>query len=570
MLLNEINREQRSCMNARHKNNPMKKIIYIAVAGVLSLSACKQDFLERPPLDQVSDATFWQSENDVYLAVNAIYNQLPGEGLMYQDGASDNAHAQYPWESTANAVSSGVVSTDLDAGWSFIAIRRQNYFMENVDKAEMDESLKERYKAEVRFMRAFSYQRMVENFGDVPLILNTLHIDSTNVARTPKAEVTQFILKELEEVAEILPASYAGGKGNERGRITRGAALALKARIHLYEGDWANAVAESEKVMNMGYSLFRLNEEEEIDAKDDYSNWVDFENNADEQRFRLGLRSYEGLFRAKNEGNSEVILDRQYIVQTDAQYLNTYLLPGTIGGWSSITPTQALVDAYADYKTGEPAANIPSDEQRAAWYDSKSPEFQKEYRNRDPRFYASILFEDAPWNAIEDDYSFTWSQGASNMSQTGYNFRKLVDPTAQRVTLDNHSNIIIFRYAEILLTYAEAKNELSGPDASVYDALDQIRTRSGMPVVDRAAYADQASLRELIRRERRVELALEGQRYMDIRRWEIAPQVMKSIMNIRNSLAQERIWSDKLYLMPVPQSQIDLSEGLLTQNKGYN
>lgn len=156
------------------------------------------------------------------------------------------------------------------------------------------------------------------------------------------------------------------------------------------------------------------------------------------------------------------------------------------------------------------------------------------------------------------------------MSQTGYNFRKLVDPAAQRATLDNHSNIIIFRLAEILLTYAEAKNELSGPDASIYDALDQIRTRSGMPVVNRTAYADHASLRELIRNERRVELALEGQRYMDIRRWKIAPQVMKSIKNIRNSLAQERLWNDKLYLMPVPQSQIDLSEGLLTQNKGYN
>lgn len=548
----------------------MRNLLYIAVAGVLSLSACKQDFLERPPLDQVSDATFWKSENDVYLAVNAVYSQLPGEGLIYQDGASDNAHAQYPWESTANSVSSGVVSTDLDAGWSYVAIRRQNYFMENVDKAQMDENLKERYKAEVRFMRAYSYQRMVENFGDVPLILNTLHIDSTNVARTPKAQVTEFILNELKEVSEILPATYAGGKGFEKGRITKGAAFALKARIHLYEEDWANAVAESEKVMNMGYSLFKVNQEEETDARDDYSQWVDFENEADEQRFRLGLRSYESLFRQKYEGNSEVILDRQYIVQTDAQYLNTYLLPGTIGGWSSVTPTQALVNAYGNYKTGEAATSIPSDEQRAAWYDSKSPEFKKEYKNRDPRFYASILFEDAPWNAIEDNFTFAWSQGASNMSQTGYNFRKMVDPAAQRVPQDNHANIIIFRYAEILLTYAEAKNELSGPDAGIYEALDQIRTRSGMPAVNRAAYADQGSLRELIRSERRVELALEGQRYMDIRRWEIAPQVMKSIKNIRNSLAQERLWNDKLYLMPVPQSQIDLSEGLLTQNKGYN
>lgn len=548
----------------------MKNLLYIAVAGVLTLSACKQDFLERPPLDQVSEFTFWQSENDVYLAVNAIYNQLPSEGLIYQDGATDNAHAQYPWESTANAVSSGIVSTDLDAGWSYIDIRRQNYFMENVDKAEMDETLKERYKAEVRFIRAYAYQRMVEKFGDVPLILNTVHIDSANIARTAKAEVSKFILNELKEVASILPASYAGGKGNEKGRITRGAALALKARIHLYEKQWAEALAESENVMNLGYSLFKVNAEKEIDAKDDYSQWVNFDDAGDEERFRLGVRSYEGIFRPENEGNSEVILDRQFIIQTDAQYMNTYLLPGTIGGWSSVTPTQSLVNAYDNYKTGQPSSTIPSDEQRATWYDSESPNLDNEYKNRDPRFYASILFEKAPWNAIEDDYSFAWSQGASNMSQTGYNFRKLVDPVAQRSSIDNHSNIIILRYAEVLLTFAEAKNELSGPDGSIYDALDLIRERSGMPAVDRSIYSSKESLRELIRRERRVELALEGQRYMDIRRWEIAPQVMKSIKNIRNTLAQERVWTDKLYLMPVPQSQIDLSDDLLSQNPGYN
>jgi len=548
----------------------MKHLLYITVAGALALSACSKDFLERPPLDQVSEVTFWKSENDVYLAVNAIYNQLPSEGLIYDDGATDNAHAQYPWENAANSISSGVVNTSLDAGWDFGDIRRQNYFMENVDKAEMDETLKNRYKAEVRFIRAYAYERMMEKFGDVPLILHTVHIDSANVPRTPHAEVLKFVLDELEDVAGILPATYAGGKGNEKGRITKGAALALKSRIHLYEKQWAEAVTESQKVMSLGYSLFKINEETEIDAADDYNEWVNFDDENDEKKFRLGLRSYEGLFHQVNEGNSEVILDRQFITQTDAQYMNTYLLPGTIGGWSSIAPTQALVNAYESYKTGEPVA-APTDAQRAAWYDGKSPNFYNEYKNRDPRFYASILFENAPWNAIDNDgFKFQWSQGASNMSQTGYNFRKLVDPVAQRNTIDNHANIIILRYAEVLLTYAEAKNELSGPDATIYDALDLIRERSGMPVVDRATYASQSSLRELIKRERRVELALEGQRYMDIRRWEIAPQVMSSIKNIRNSLAQERIWSNKLYLMPVPQSQVDLSNGLLVQNPGYN
>ncbi len=151
----------------------------------------------------------------------------------------------------------------------------------------------------------------------------------------------------------------------------------------------------------------------------------------------------------------------------------------------------------------------------------------------------------------------------------GYNFRKLVDPKIYRENIGNYTNVILLRYAEVLLTYAEARNEWSGPDATIYDALDDIRQRSGMPPVDRNLYNTREKLREFIRNERRVELALEGHRYMDIRRWQIAPQVMKDIKNLRNTVAQDRVWDDKLYLMPVPQSQRDLSDNLLEQNPGY-
>lgn len=552
----------------------MKKItsIYI-LSGLLTLgsvSSCKKDFLERPPLDQLSEATFWKNPNDVYQAVMAVYNQLPGDGIIYDDGATDNAHAQYPWESSATDVSAGTLTSTTDAGWSFIDIRRANYFLANADKVTtIDAALLERYKAEVRFLRALFYHRLTNKFGDVPLITTVLALGAENVPRTPKAEVIKFITDELDAVSKILPQSYAGGKPNEKGRITKGAALALKARIHLNESQWQLAVDASSQVMTLGYNLFKVDAEEAIDAKDDYSKWVTFANASDEKKFRLGLRSYEALFHKVNEGNTEVILDRQQIDQKDANFLNTYLLPGTIGGWSSVTPTQELVNSYGSYKTGE--AVTPTDPgQRAEWYKTNNPAFANEYKNRDPRFYASILFENSPWNAVEDDYKFNWVQGASNMSLTGYNFRKLVDPAIYRQQVDNHANIILIRYAEVLLTYAEAKNELSGPDATVYDALDAVRTRSGMPVVDRVKYAGKDALREVIRNERRVELALEGQRYMDIRRWKIAPQVMKTINNIKNTQAQERTWNDRFYLMPVPQKEVDLSKGVLTQNAGYN
>ncbi len=551
----------------------MKRFIYIGLFAALTLTSCKDEFLDRIPLNSVSEETFWKTENDVYLAVNGIYATLPGDGIIYEDGASDIAHAQYPWESTATSVSSGIVSTALNAGWNYEIVRKSNYFLENVDKATMDEALKNRYKAEVRFLRAYRYFNMASKFGGVPLITKVLGFteEELNVPRASKDEVISFVLKELDEVANILPNSYAGGKNNEKGRITKGAVLALKSRILLNEAKYAEAAAAAQEVMGLGYQLFKTSQESEIDQKDDYSKLVDFANADEQKKFRLALRSYEGIFHQANEGNSEVILERQYIQQAQPNYLNTYLLEGGVGGWSSLTPTQELVNSYQNFKTGEAVA-VPSNQERAQRYaDKDKTAFLQEYKNRDPRFYASILFETAPWNALTIDggYKFSWVDGASNMSKTGYNFRKMVDTKANRDNLDNHSNVILIRYAEVLLNYAEAKNESTGPDATVYAAIDQIRERAGMPKLDRTKYGSKEALRNAIRQERKVELALEGVRYLDIRRWKTAPDVMKNIYNLKNSLAQERIWDNKLYLMPVPQSQMDLSYGVLVQNPGY-
>lgn len=551
----------------------MKKLLYIGLFAAVSLTSCKDEFLDRIPLNSVSEETFWKTENDVYLAVNGIYATLPGEGIIYEDGASDISFAQYPWESTATAVSSGIVSTSLNAGWNYETIRKTNYFLENVDKANMDDALKNRFKAEVRFMRAYQYFTMANKFAGVPLITKVLGFteEELNVPRSSKEDILNFVLKELDEISKILPNSYAGGKSNEKGRITKGAALALKARLLLFEGKYAESAAAAQEVMGLGYKLFQTTQESEIDAKDDYAKFVDFKDAAEQAKFRSALRSYEGIFHQANEGNSEVILERQYVEQAQPNYLNTYLLEGAVGGWSSVTPTQDLVDSYQSFKTGEKVA-VPTPQERAKRYaEADKSSFVQEFKNRDPRFYASILFETAPWNALTIDggYKFKWVDGASNMSKVGYNFRKMVDPKANRDNIDNHSNIILIRYAEVLLTYAEAKNEATGPDATIYAALDEIRERAGMPKLDRSKYASKETLRQAIRQERKVELALEGVRYIDIRRWKTAPEVMKSIQNVKGSLAQERLWDNKLYLMPVPQAQIDLAYGVLTQNPGY-
>ncbi len=549
-----------------------KNILFFIVAGALTLSACSKDFLERIPANKVPEEQFWKTENDVYLAVNSIYGKLPGESIAYDDGASDLVHAQYPWESPSTEITSGEFSTAINAGWDYVPIRVTNYFLENVDKAVMDEGLRARYIAEVRFVRAYLYIKMFRRFGDVPLITKVLDRDEANVPRTPRAEVLNFVLTELQAAADVLPAQYEGGLYKEKGRITKGAALALKARVHLFESNWEMASKAAQDVMTLGYQLFSTTEESDLDRADDYTKFVDFDNEADQKRFRAGLRSYEGLFHQKNEGNSEVILDHGYAEQTLAQSLNTLFMEGGVGGWSSLAPTQHIVDAYGSYKTGKAITPVTGAKRAENYAKADKADFVAEFKNRDPRFYASILFETAPWNALTSDggYAFKWVNGSSNMSQTGYNFRKMVDPTASRAGIDNHANIILIRYAEVLLTFAEAQNELAGPSTAIYDALDQIRVRAGMPKVDRVEFASQPKLREFIRNERAVELVLEGLRYDDIRRWKTAPDVMKSINKINNTLAQQRVWDDRLYLMPVPQQEIDLSYGVLKQNTGYN
>lgn len=542
-----------------------RHILYPLLATTLLFGACSKDFLDRTPVNKVPEEEFWRTENDVKLAVNAIYGKL-SDG-MYDDGASDLVHAQYPWESASTAISSGSLGADIDAGWSYIPIRTCNYFLENVDKAVMDETLKERYKAEVRFIRAYLYIPIVEKFGDIPLVTKVLTKEESNVPRVAKKDVLDFLFKELQEVSAKLPVSYS----SEKGRITKGAALALQSRLYLMENNWEHAARTAQEVMGLGYSLFKVSTESELNKKDNYAQFVDFQNADDENKFRLGLRSYEGIFQVENEGNSEVILDRQYIRVAQPQSNNTLLGEGAVGGWSSLTPTQNLVNLYVNYKTGEPVNPVSAEVRAVNYTKADKADLVKEFKNRDPRFYASILFETAPWNALTKDggYKFTWSSGKSNMSITGYNFRKLVDPTASREQIDSYANVILIRYAEVLLNYAEAQNEKSGPDATIFDALDQLRIRAGLPKVDRTNYGSQGKLRDLIRNERAVELVLEGVRYYDIRRWKTAPEMMGNIYDVKNGLAQERVWNDRLYLMPVPQSQIDLSYGVLKQNTGY-
>jgi hypothetical protein len=525
----------------------MKKLAMICFAGVLiSLSACKKSILDKEPLDKYSTSALWKSSSDALAVVNGCYNNWEdGANVMYMDCASDNAYGQFIWEGYT-AVGNGFLSatdTDVINRWKYVNIQRCNWFLANIDPTPMDEVLKRRFKAEVRFLRAYQYFILSQLYGDVPMVTTILDIEASNtIARTPKAEITKFILDELKTIAPDLPTSYSG---NDVGRITRGAALTLKGRVELFNKDYANAIADYQTIMGFGYNLFS---------------------------------SYQDLFRIQKENNSEVILDVQYKENDFANGNLGVMLSSSMGGYSSIDPTQALIDDY-EMENGKTISDP------ASGYNANNP-----YVNRDPRLAATVVFpgqlyNDSYFNSIDKDASDYYL--GENNSKTGYIVKKYTSNLSDFSDIWNNGlNMIVMRYAEVLLSFAEAKIESNQIDASVYEAINKVRHRAGMPDVDQTVYNNQATLRTLIRRERRVEFAMEGLRWFDIQRWQIGPQVRSGdVFGARLgtvdentgalTLTSERIFVEKRnfdparhYLWPVPQKQRDINKNL-TQNPGY-
>ncbi len=537
-------------------------------------ASCSDDFLDRAPQDQISSETFWKSESDVELALNGCYAYVGASVYdAYNDAYADNSYGQYPWESNATIISAGTIDANMNDGYDYAGIRRFNYFLDNIDKAPVSEDVKKQYTSEVRVLRAWTYFNMAKKFGAVPLIKNFfINGEDVAIAPTAESEVMDFVISELDAVIGNLPVENVF-----KSRVSKAAALALKSRIHLFNNQFAEAASAAQQVMGLGYELFKVSSLSAADLADDYAAFVDFETAEEEQKFYLGLASYQKLFWEANEGNVEVIMEVEYMPESAYEYssgINTiYLADNAGGGWSSVTPVQSLVDSYWTIE-GEDFVE-PSKESRAAAYNNGdySAAYLEEFKNRDTRLYASILFPGAMWNDLQDGFEFSWNKGGSNISKTGYNYRKMVDPSesAQSGQYKGPQNFPVIRYAEVLLTYAEAKNEASGPSGEIYDALDAIRLRAGMPAIDRAAVASKDALRSLIRNERRIELAGEGLRWDDIRRWGISQEVMTSIYSIDGDLAQERRYDPKYIRLPYPQTAVDRNPNLkdAQEAKGY-
>lgn len=526
----------------------MKKLsIYFVLLIVITQSACKKDFLQRNPLDAYSNSSLWSSQSDAQAALNGCYSGWEGDYFIsYMDAVSDNTYSQFPWEGYQDYGNGTTTPADGNNStrWNYSTIQKCNWFLENIDATNMDATVKKQFKAEARFLRAYEYFVMSQLYGDVPLVIAQISAQQANaVTRTPYAQVRTFVVNELDSTVNDLPQSYTG---SDIGRITKGAALALKARVELYDANYTDCIADYQKVMALGYSLYP---------------------------------NYGDLFRIENENNSEVILDIQYKENDNPNYDVGIFPSSSFGGWASLDPTQSLVDAYE-------MSNGKTIDDTSSGYDANNP-----YANRDPRLQASIvypgeLYQGSYYNSI-DPNSGDYYNGDNN-SKTGYLEKKFISNLSEDYDdmWNTGLNIIVIRYAEVLLGYAEAKIEANQIDASVYDAINAVRQRAGMPVVDETVYASQTSLRTLVRRERRVELAMEGLRWYDIQRWKIGSQVRsgnvygtrigtvdantgKLTLTGDNILVEPRTFQENRdYLWPVPQSEIDINKSL-KQNPGY-
>lgn len=530
------------------------------------MASCRDSALDIVPKDQLTDATLWQNAenaglflNDIYNALNpgpvsSVWTALPSEiSNDPLDNFSDNSvSGNLAGIPSYEAFTQGAYSPSIpifNDHWRnmYENIRKCNILIDKVGASDFAEADKKSLIAQGRFLRAYYYKWLVDLYGGVPIITSALDRnadgDGIFAARNTYEECVAFIQQECDAAAADLPLTVAAG---DVGRATKGAAWALKSELELYAGKWEEAAATSLQLMQSGagYDLFP---------------------------------DYGTLFYEENENNVEVIFDVQYAAEVKGVITERYWNPTVVsdgGGWQAVNPTQNLVDSY-EFLDGLTEA------EGSEMFDPAHP-----YENRDKRFYASIIYDGAEW---KDGVIYTRLGIPNNRNQfggvgatrTGYYLRKKVNPA---IVPGNSSgqNSIVWRYAEVLLNYAEAKNEVLGaPDQSVYDAINRIRERAGLPELPAGLTREQ--MRERIRRERRVELAFEGKRLLDLWRWRIADQVFDQplkamkVTGTEGSLVYEKVNVDggkvvfdpaKNYLMPIPEA-VRARNDKIDQNPNY-
>ncbi|MFC0182831.1 Starch-binding associating with outer membrane [Pseudarcicella hirudinis] len=488
--------------------NLLQKVKWVVPSvSLFILAGCQSSFLDVPPQGQQSSEAFWKNEADATKAVNAMYANLREwknvafapvavESVGSDDTEKGSSASDATFFNKFDTFTASSTEGQLGDFWGgqYQNINFANQVLDNIPAISMDANLKSRYLAEAKFIRAYAYFRLVRAFGDVPLRLHVpKNASEYNIPRTPKAQIWAAIEQDLKDAAAVLPQSYGAA---DVGRATKGAALALNAKVAMYQKKWSDVLALTNQVMGLGYALFP---------------------------------NYEQLFRIQNENSSESVFEIQCKLilgnpdASNSQYSQIQGVRASVGGgWGFNTPTQSLVDEYED---------------------------------GDPRKDATIIFrgETTPEGDVIP------AAGDNPM----YNQKSYV-PFSLYVSGYNEGaeqNIRVIRYAEVLLMNAEAANEL-GNSAQALTSLNAVRARARggkAGILPDVITTDQAKLRAAVYHERRVELAMEFDRFFDVIRQGRGAAVFgpKGFKEGRNE-----VW-------PIPQTEIDLSAGLLKQNAGY-
>ncbi|NQX40959.1 Starch-binding associating with outer membrane [Pedobacter steynii] len=557
--------------------------VFILIGGVLALSSCKKDFLDVTATDRIPTNTL---ESDTAVFEAFVTNEYIGTKLQDKeaDGTNPGFGRGFEYSMWSSLTDESIYNND-DATWiiqrgqlapeslgalgviwgrSYRSIRECNYALTVLAKIQMSAAHKTMLEGEIKFIRAFRYQDLIRNYGKVVLMgdkVMGLKDDLQDPALFKRATIKEgidYVVAQLDDAASKLPQDNSGSWVG--GRATKGAALALKSRLTLYAasplyaaGTWEAAVTAAQQVISLNkYSIYQ--------------------------------GGYGNMFLINQ--STESIFERVYTKNANHVHLEIANGPNGYGGWAGNTPTQTMVEAY-DLTNGLPAnATNPL-------YDPAKP-----YENRDPRFKATILYNGAayrernietfiPGGKDSRDGNDNW-----NTTKTGYYLKKFMNDAYPLQNPWGNAGFqpwIYFRYAEILLNFAEAANEAYGPDAvpsgasfSARQAINMIRSRTGvnMPAV---IAVGQDAMRTAIRHERQIELAFEEHRFYDVRRWKIAEVTenlpCRGVIITKNgdgsfSFASKialdgRKFEPKHYWLPIPRAEILASGNKLDQNPLY-
>ena len=555
-------------------------IIYglsLTLAAVLA-SGCEK-FLTRDAENQTTEDDWWTSKTMLETVLKQCYNPVPGGTIVYsamdksQEGTPANAYANNSVEMMEGITDNGVtcanyidnspftystVSSTKDVvvrTWTmnWAVIRRCCRFLENWNKAQYDidknphEGIQtvDRWVSEVRALRAYYHMRNYMLYGEIPIVDKVVSPEEQDLETQPKDKIVSWIASELEEASKNLPL-YPQVQ-TERWRWTKGACYSYISYIYMYDGNWAKAKEWAQKVIDLGiYDIYTHNANPAASYSEQF------------------------LYDAYTNNTKEVIWTKD----KGAGQATFRLSPtGTISGGSGIAPTAALLDAY-ELKDGRTLDEL-TPEEREKYHINPTP------ADRDPRMSMTIFFPDEKFLGYTPAGVFSNgidAIGKRNSTKTGYWIKKWVNSNDYKSS--NANGTLPFahmRYAVVLLNYVEAAIELGElDDENIYTYLDKIRTRAGHVKVDRKKYDTQEELRELVRRERRIELAFEGHRIFDIRRWRIGEEVMNGPVygakypdkDELYFVEERRFNPDRDYVWPIPAAEI-LANGNLDQNPGY-